>query len=170
MIIKLKIDEQKKPFFHKKKMSFAIRPFAKNFTMSSTSNENTTNTMDDEIEIINVGRDGMSFNELKTLHNMSMMTLNNMSKALPPSSSSSSTTPTTRLTLYSSRNVKISKANNNWLIPYHPFKEGCRVCRYFEHFLRNCPNILNTVFNTMPSMRIKGFFFSCIREGKRRGG
>jgi hypothetical protein len=110
--------------------------------MSNENTQNTENNME-EIEIINVGRDGISYNELKSLHNMSMVTLNNMSRVLPSpsSSSSSSSSTTTRLTLYSSRDVKISKANNNWLLPYYPFKEGCRVCRYFGHALRNCPNI-----------------------------
>lgn len=31
------------------------------------------------VEIINAGRDGVSYNELKELHNISMTTLNNMS-------------------------------------------------------------------------------------------
>jgi hypothetical protein len=66
------------------------------------------------VEIINAGS-GMSYNELKELHNMSMTTLNNMSKIIPSLPST-----TTSTLLCSSKDVKISKSNNNWLIPYLP--------------------------------------------------
>uniref|UniRef100_U9T9E2 Uncharacterized protein n=1 Tax=Rhizophagus irregularis (strain DAOM 181602 / DAOM 197198 / MUCL 43194) TaxID=747089 RepID=U9T9E2_RHIID len=78
----------------------------------------------EEIEIINVGKEGMSYGELKRLHSMSMLTLSNMSKvisSLPSTSTSTSSSPTNPITLYSSKNVKISKTNNNWLIPYYPY-------------------------------------------------
>ena len=108
--------------------------------MNHGNNENTT----EEIEIINVNKEGMSYGELKRLHSMSMLTLSNMSKvilSLPSTSTSTSSSPTNPITLYFSKNVKISKTNNNWLIPYYPFKEGCRVCHYYGHSLKNCPNL-----------------------------
>jgi hypothetical protein len=103
-----------------------------------TNNGNNENNENNDFETINPGRDGMSYSELKELHNMSMSTLNNMSKIIPslPSTSSSSIRP-----LYSSRDVKISKTNNNWLIQYYPYKESCRICKYYGHSLKNCPNI-----------------------------
>jgi hypothetical protein len=91
------------------------------------------------VEIINAGS-GMSYNELKELHNMSMTTLNNMSKIIP-SLPSTTTSTTTSTLLCSSKDVKISKSNNNWLIPYLPYKEGCLICKYYEHSLKNCPNV-----------------------------
>ena len=72
---------------------------------------------------------------------MSMTTLNNMSKIISSSPSTSSSSSITPVTLYSSRNVKISKMNNNWLLSYHPYKESCRICKYFRHSLKYCPNI-----------------------------
>src|SRR5205809_181233 len=110
------------------------------------NNEKTT----EEIEIIKVRKKGMSYGELKKLHKISKFTLKKISKvisSLPSTSTSTSaSTPTPTSTtpniLYSSKNVKISKTNNNWLIPYLPFKESCRVCRYFGHSLKNCPNLL----------------------------
>ena len=93
------------------------------------------------VEIIDADS-GMSYSELKELYNMSMTTLNNMSKIIPflPSSSSSSSSSTSTM-LYSSKDVKISKSNNNWLIPYLPYKEGCLICKYYGHALKNCPNV-----------------------------
>jgi len=94
------------------------------------------------VEIIDADS-GMSYSELKELHNMSMTTLNNMSKIIPflPSSSSSSSSSSTSTMLYSSKDVKISKSNNNWLILYLPYKEGCLICKYYGHALKNCPNV-----------------------------
>jgi hypothetical protein len=86
----------------------------------------------------------ISYNELKSLHNLSMTTLNNMSQiipSLPSTSSSSSSTTLSSSTIFSSRNVPISKTNHNWIIPYHPYKESCHVCKYFGHPLKTCPNI-----------------------------
>jgi hypothetical protein len=82
--------------------------------------------------------DKISYSELKELHNLSMLTLTNMSKVLP---TTPTPTPTTPQTIYSSKDVKISKTNNNYLIPYHPFKDPCFICKYFGHGIRNCPNI-----------------------------
>ena len=137
--------------------------------MSNNNNNNNNNT-EEEIEIINISREGMSYAELKRLHTMSMSTSNNISRilllrmstptpltsstsspstSLTPSTSSSSTpltqstsTPITPMvTLFSSENVVISKANSNWLTEYHPFKESCRICHYFGHSFKRCPNI-----------------------------
>ncbi|CAB4422733.1 unnamed protein product [Rhizophagus irregularis] len=108
--------------------------------MNDSNNENTTK----EIEIINIGKEGMSYGKLKRLHSMFMLTLNNMSKvilSLPSTSTSTSSSPTNPIILYSSKNVKISITNNNWLILYYPFKEGCWMCHYYEHSLKNCPNL-----------------------------
>src|SRR5277367_4316454 len=91
------------------------------------------------VEIIDADSE-MSYSELKELHNMSMTTLNNMSKIIPFLSSSSSSSSTSTM-LYSSKDVKISKSNNNWLIPYLPYKEGCLICKYYGHSLKNCPNV-----------------------------
>jgi len=82
--------------------------------------------------------DKISYSELKELHNLSMLTLTNMLKVLP---TTPTPTPTTPQTIYSSKDVKISKMNNNYLIPYHPFKDPCFICKYFGHRIRNCPNI-----------------------------
>lgn len=102
------------------------------------NNEKNDDQNDEEIEIINVGREGISYKELKELHNFSMLTLANMSKVLPKTPTP---TPTIPQTIYSSKDVKISKTNNNYLIPYHPFKDPCFICKYFGHGMRNCPNI-----------------------------
>jgi len=100
-------------------------------------NNNEKNNDNEEIEIINIRREGISYSELKELHNLSMLTLANMSKVLPKTP-----TPTTPpQTIYSSKDIKISKTNNNYLIPYHPFKKPCYICKYFGHEMRNCPNI-----------------------------
>lgn len=106
--------------------------------MNNNGNNEDNGNNAEEIEIINIGREGMSYGELKRLHNISMVALNNMSKIIP---SLPTSTPTTPITLFSSKDVKISKINNNWLIPYLPFKECCHICRYFGHSLKNCPNI-----------------------------
>lgn len=42
-----------------------------------------TNENNEELELVNVGRIGISYSELKELHNLSMVTLSNMSKVLP---------------------------------------------------------------------------------------
>lgn len=97
---------------------------------------NNDDENNDEIEVI-IKREGISYNELKELHNLSMTTLTNMSRVLPTSTTSTQSPKT----LYSSKDVKISKANNNFLIPYHPFKEPCYICKYFGHGMRTCPNI-----------------------------
>lgn len=106
-----------------------------NTESNERSNENNGNYEDSKI----------SYNELKLLHNLSMKTLSNMSQiisSLPSSSSStSSSTSTSSRAIFSSRNVQISKTNNNWILPYYPYKESCRVCKYYGHPLKNCPNI-----------------------------
>lgn len=107
-------------------------------------NNNENNDNDEEIEIINIRREGISYSEFKELHNLSMLTLTNMSKVLPTTPTPTPIpipTPTNPQTIYSSKNVKISKTNNNYLIPYHPFKDPCFICKYFGHGIRNCPNI-----------------------------
>ena len=88
----------------------------------------------EEMEIVNVGREGISYSELKNLHNLSMLALANMLKHLPTSTA-------TPQTIYSSKDVKISKTNNNYLIPYQPFKDPCFICAYYGHGAKNCPNI-----------------------------
>lgn len=72
-----------------------------------------------------------------------MQTLNNLSKILTTttSSSSASSTSTTTPTFFSSKDVKISIANKNFLIPFNCFKESCKVCNYYGHSFKNCPNI-----------------------------
>ena len=107
----------------------------KNFSIMTNIGNNENNNENNE--------DRMSYRELKELHDMSMTTLNNMSKIIPSllSSTTTSSSLITSKNLYSSINVKISKMNNNWLIPYHPYKESCRLCKYFGHSLKNCPNI-----------------------------
>lgn len=104
----------------------------------NNNGRNSNNEEAEEIEIINVSREGMSYGELKRIHNLSMVSLSNMSKILPSTSTSTSSTSTT---LYSSTNVRISKTNNNWLVPYYPFKESCRACNYFGHSFKICPNL-----------------------------
>ena len=107
-------------------------------------NNNVNDDSNEEIEIINVSREGISFKELKKLHGLSMATLSNISKVLPTTLTPTSTpTPTkTPQTIYSSKNVKISKTNNNYPIPFHPFNSPCLVCKYFGHGIKNCPNII----------------------------
>jgi len=76
-----------------------------------------------------------------------MQTLNNLSKILTTTTSSSSasssasSTSTTTPTFFSSKDVKISIANKNFLIPFNCFKESCKVCNYYGHSFKNCPNI-----------------------------
>lgn len=94
-----------------------------------------TNENNEELELVNVGRIGISYSELKELHNLSMVTLSNMSKVLPQ------TIPRTPQTMYSSKDVEISRSNNNFLVAYHPYKEPCHICRYFGHGMKNCPNV-----------------------------
>ena len=100
-----------------------------------------TNTDDNDkdeckkFEIVKIGRYGISYSELKEFHNISMSTLNNISKII---SSPSSPQPTS---LYSSKDVKISKTNNNWLLPYNQYKENCKVCKYYGHSIKSCPNL-----------------------------
>lgn len=77
----------------------------------------------------------ISYCELKEFHNLSMTTLNSVSKII-----SSSSFPPPKL-LYSSKDIKISKTNNNWLLPYNQYKESCKVCAYFGYTLKSCPNL-----------------------------
>ena len=117
--------------------------------MSNNNNNNNNNNEAEEVEIVNIGREGISYSELKMLHSLSMRTLNNLSKILmttttsssSSSSSSSSLSSTTTPTFFSSKNVKISMANKNFLIPFNSFKESCRACNYYGHSFKNCPNI-----------------------------
>lgn len=111
--------------------------------MKNNNNNDNNDNNNEEIEIINVRREGISFRELKELHSLSMVTLSNISRVLP-------TTPKTSITsqtIYSSKDVKVSKTNNNYLIPFYPFKEPCLICKYFGHGLKNCPNIKNEFRN-----------------------
>jgi hypothetical protein len=134
---------------------------------SNSNNGNNINFSEaEEVEIVNIGREGISYSELKKLHSLSMQTLNNLSKILATttittssstlSSSSSSTTPT----LFSSKDVKISMANRNFLIPFNSFKESCRACNYFGHSFKNCPNI-------RPEFRDDDFCLNCWGRGHR---
>ena len=117
--------------------------------MSNNNNNNNNNNEAEEVKIVNIGREGISYSELKMLHGLSMRTLNDLSKILmttTTSSSSSSTlssslSSTTTLTFFSSKNVKISMANKNFLISFNSFKENCRTCNYYGHLFKNCPNI-----------------------------
>ena len=110
--------------------------------MMHDNNDDNNNDNNEEIEIINIRREEISYSELKKLYNLSMLTLTNMSKVLLTTLIPTSTPiPTTLQTIYSSKDVKISKMNNNYLIPYHPFKDPCFVCKYFGHGIRTCPNI-----------------------------
>src|SRR5581483_11650912 len=162
-------------FFHFSSLYFFEKIFFFTFLLiMSNNNNNNNNNMEEEIEIINISKEGMSYAELKRLHTMSMSTSNNISRILllsmstptpltsstsspstsltPPtsltpstSSTSLSSTPLTQSTpmviLFSSENVVISKANSNWLTEYYPFKESCRICHYFGHSFKCCPNI-----------------------------
>ena len=78
--------------------------------MNNIGNNEDNGNNAEEIEIINIGREGMSYGELKRLYNISMVALNNMSKIIPSLPTSTPTpTPTTLITLFSSKDVKISK-------------------------------------------------------------
>lgn len=114
----------------------------------------------EEIEVIVNREEGISYGELKRFLNLSMTTSNNLSKLIPstsiPTSSSSSTT--TIPTLFSSKNVKISKANKNNLVPFKTFKESCRACDYFGHSFKTCPNI-------KPEFRGGDFCLKCWSRG-----
>ena len=109
-----------------------------------TNNESNDNDRDSDVEnfeLINVNRAGILYGELKQLHNISMLALSNVTKIipyLPLSTPSSSLSP--RI-LYSSKDVLISMTNNNWLIPYNQYKEACKICKYFGHSVKGCPNL-----------------------------
>ena len=118
----------------------------------SNNNSNDINFSEaEEVEIVNIGREGISYSELKTLHSLSTQTSNNLSRILmttattssstTSSSSSSSSSSTITPTLFSSKDIKISITNRNFLIPFGAFKESCRACNYFGHSFKNCPNI-----------------------------
>ena len=122
-----------------------------------------------EVEIVNIEKEGISYSELKRLHNLSMQTSNNLSRILATptmatttttssSTSSSSSSSTTTPTLFSSKDVKISIANRNFLIPFSSFKESCRACNYFGHSFKNCPNI-------RPEFRGDNFCLNCWNRG-----
>jgi len=72
---------------------------------------NNKNNNNEDFEIVNFSSSGMLYSELKELHNISMITLN-----------ITSSSPIIPIILYSSRGVKISKTNNNWLILYHLYR------------------------------------------------
>src|SRR5215213_2407183 len=132
--------------------------------MSINNGNNINFSEAEEVEIVNIGREGISYNELKMLHSLSMQTSNNLSRILATTttttttsssiSSSSSSSSTTTPTLFSSKDVKISMANRNFLIPFKFFKESCRVCNYFGHSFKNCPNI-------RPEFRGDNFCLNC---------
>src|SRR5687767_4547020 len=117
-------------FTHEKNTdAFAWLFFFTSTTIIMHNNNERNNDDNEEIEFINVRCEGISYNELIELQKFSMLTLANMSKVLPtvptPTPTPTPTlTPThiTPQTIYSSNEVKISKTNNNYLIPYHPFK------------------------------------------------
>ena len=118
--------------------------------MSNNNSDNINFSEAEEVEIVNIGREGISYGELKMLHSLSMQTLNNLSRILTTTTSSSSTSSsstssssssTTTPTFFSSKDVKISMANRNFLIPFNSFKESCRACNYYGHSFKNCPNI-----------------------------
>ena len=48
--------------------------------------------------------------------------------------------------LYSAEGVEISKPNN-WLVPVNNFREACRVCTYYGHGFKQCPNIMDGYSN-----------------------
>src|SRR5581483_8254382 len=129
-----------------------------NNNSNNNNNDNINFTEEEEVEIVNIGREGISYSELKILHRLSMQILNNLSKILTTmtssslassssassssaSSSSASLTSTTTPTFFLSKDVKISIANKNFLIPFNCFKESCRVCNYYGHSFKNCSNI-----------------------------
>ena len=136
--------------------------------MSNNNGNNINFSEAEEVEIVNIGREGISYNELKMLHSLSMQTSNNLSRILATTttttttsssiSSSSSSSSTTTPTLFSSKDVKISMANRNFLIPFKVFKESCRACNYFGHSFKNCPNI-------RPEFRGDNFCLNCWDRG-----
>lgn len=147
---------------------------------------NNNNIEAEEVEIVNIGREGISYSELKLLHSLSTQTANNLSRILmttttttssstsssstsssstsssltSSSSTSSSTTSSSTITptLFSSKGVKISMTNRNFLIPFSSFKESCRACNYFGHSFKNCPNI-------RPEFRGDDFCLKCWNRG-----
>ena len=137
--------------------------------MSNNNGNNINFSEAEEVEIVNIGREGISYGKLKMLHGLSIQTLNNLSRILTTttmttsSSTSSSSTllsssSTTTPTFFSSKDVKISMANRNFLIPFKSFKESCRVCNYFGHSFKNCPNI-------RPEFRGDNFCLNCWDRG-----
>ena len=113
--------------------------------MSNNNGNNINFSEAEEVEIVNIGREGISYSELKMLHSLSIQTSNNLSRILvtttTTTSSSTSLSSSLTPTLFSSKDVKISMANRNFLIPFNTFKESCRACNYFGHSFKNCPNI-----------------------------
>ena len=49
--------------------------------------------------------------------------------------------PPSTITLYTARDVLLSKENGNWLVPYKTFTSSCFACQYFGHSYKECPNI-----------------------------
>ncbi|RGB27965.1 hypothetical protein C1646_673586 [Rhizophagus diaphanus] len=142
---------------------------------NNNGNNNNSNNINfseaEEVKIVNIGREGISYSELKKLHSLSMQTLNNlfrilatmtmtMTMTMTTSSStlSSSSSSTITPTLFSSKDIKISIANRNFLILYNSFKESCRACNYFEHSFKNCPNI-------RPEFQGDDFCLNCWGQG-----
>jgi hypothetical protein len=129
---------------------------------SNSNNGNNINFSEaEEVEIVNIGREGISYSELKKLHGLSMQTLNNLSRILATmtittssSTLSSSLLSTITSTLFSSKDVKISMAHRNFLILFNSFKESCRACNYFRYSFKNCPNI-------RPEFRGDDFYLNC---------
>ena len=95
----------------------------------------------EDFELINCNRAGISYGELKQLHNVSMLALSNVTKIIPYLSLSISSLSVSPRILYSSKDVLISVTNNNWIIPYNQYKEACKICKYFGHSVKNCPNL-----------------------------
>ena len=129
-----------------------------NNNSNNNNNDNTNFTEEEEVEIVNIEREGISYSELKMLHHLFMQILNNLCKILTTTTSSSSassssassssvsfssasSTSITTPTFFSSKDIKISIANKNFLIPFNCFKESCKVCNYYGHSFKNCPNI-----------------------------
>ena len=105
------------------------------------------NGLKKDIEIIEVN--SILFNELKDFHKQLMFTLNNLSQFLSLTlllslllSLLSLSSSISFSTLYSFKNVRISKETKNWLLLFYSYKEECKVCKYFGHFLKKCSNIL----------------------------
>ena len=140
----------------------------------SNNNSNDINFSEaEEVEIVNIEREGISYRELKMLHSLSTQTSNNLSRILmtmtttssltsssssSSSSLSSSSSSTMTPTLFSSKNVKISMTNRNCLIPFGSFKESCRACNYFGYSFKNCSNI-------RPEFRGDDFCLNCWDQG-----